>query len=122
VCAAPAATCNAIPTCDEGDSEVKSCADGESCYERSLCGTTILCRDDACDPESEHNRNYVALGDACLTVKYACPENTDSFRNDCGCGCEQDASCPEYVDCMPGGDLPPECSDETLCPFTVRAQ
>jgi hypothetical protein len=122
VCAAPAAQCNAIPVCDEGDTEVKACLEEEeSCYSRSLCGTTILCRDDSCDPDSEFNRNYVALGETCLLVDFACEENTEYFFNDCGCGCEQDSSCPEYLNCMPGGDVPPECSDETACPFTPRA-
>jgi hypothetical protein len=35
--------CAAAPGCDQGDLEVTSCASNTTCYERSACGTTIVC-------------------------------------------------------------------------------
>ena len=42
--------------------------------------------------------------------------------NECGCGCEQDESCPEYVDCQPGSGGDPLCTDTETRPYTVRAE
>lgn len=126
--------CTALPTCPSGDTKISgSCPTGSVCYPQSLCGTTITCGfpivdagtpDDAatCNPAIEYNRKYAAQSvRACETVDYACPAGTASFGNACGCGCEQDASCPQYVDCMPGpGALNSLCSTSS-CPYTVRA-
>lgn len=50
-CAHRTAQCEAIPQCDQGDTQVKSCPGGTgiSCYPRSVCGSTITCMHrDAC--------------------------------------------------------------------------
>lgn len=77
----------------------------------------------SCDPQSERDRKYVATNPgACALIDYLCPVNTTYFGNDCGCGCEQDASCPDYVDCMPGpGPQNSLCSSPSQCPYTIRA-
>jgi hypothetical protein len=120
IACAPDPNCNALPACDERDSFVGWCNDGERCYERSLCGTTILCVDDACDPLLEFDRYYVAMDDSCRLLDFACEESTERFDNECGCGCAQDPNCPAYVDCTPDADVPPECTDRSSCPFTPR--
>jgi hypothetical protein len=143
-----AVCCNAIPTCGFAEREVQSaeaCRLIPTCREVSLCCTTIYCEalrpgsggssgaagsggaagsEGACDPEAEPDRDYVGKSrEACSVIRFACPENTVSFQNDCGCGCEQDESCPDFVDCMPGSDPKPGCSAEEreLCPYTVIA-
>jgi hypothetical protein len=74
------------------------CPPDDSCYTRSVCGTTIWCLD-RCNPDTEHNREYLlkecAPGDGWL-----CPANTQSFVNECGCGCEQDPNCPPTFYCQ----------------------
>lgn len=123
LCATPTAMCNALPLCDEGDSQVDECPADASCYSRTLCGSTILCADLTCDPADEYNRKYVSTG-SCDTIDFECDGATTPFFNDCGCGCEQDSSCPVSIDCSPGAQPRPECSDEELltrCPYTVRA-
>ncbi len=85
------------------------------CDENGSVGCTkIAC---PCDPDSEWWRKYVAKSPAeCQSIKYDCPEHTTPFSNSCGCGCEQDASCPEWFDCMP----PAPCDADMLkkCPFS----
>jgi hypothetical protein len=130
-CAKATAQCTAVPTCDSGDTQLLqgTCATSASCYERTVCGTTISCMKSAtgaCNPTTEYNRNYIATStSSCQAVKFACPANTTAFFNSCGCGCEQDASCPQYVDCMPGpGTQDPLCSStgaNDRCPYTTRA-
>jgi hypothetical protein len=78
----------------------------------------------ACDPSAEYNRSYVASSPAaCAVLLYVCPPNTTAFQNECGCGCEQSSSCPEYVDCMPGvGPENPLCDPSNdQCPYSDRA-
>ena len=129
-CAKPTAQCTAVPTCDSGDTQVQgTCPASASCYQRTVCGTTISCvksTADTCNPTNEYNRHYFATSsDSCQVVKFACPANTTAFFNSCGCGCEQDASCPQYVDCMPGpGTQDPLCATtggQDRCPYTTRA-
>jgi hypothetical protein len=119
------AQCNAFPTCDKGDTPVTGgeCPVDSSCYTRTLCGNTIYCADDFCDPESEYNLQYVAMGASCLLADFACPPQTEYFSNQCGCGCQQHASCPPAINCQPGPDPNPNCSDEILakCPYSPRA-
>jgi hypothetical protein len=145
-CAAATQQCNAYPSCDDGDEEVSgTCPASASCYTRTLCGSTITCQEGsggaagsagsngsgssgtagaACDPDTEHDRNYVSESvEGCMVIRYTCVEYTVPFSNACGCGCEQDASCPELVDCMPGPDPRPGCSADELarCPYTEIA-
>jgi hypothetical protein len=133
------ATCNAIPVCDAGDHEISGeCPPSVvACYSRTLCGTTIRCISESagggeggaggssCDPATEYNRKYVTTNpSSCLLIDYACPPTTEAFQNGCGCGCEQPASCPEFVDCAPRVDTrPPDplCADSGACPYTTRA-
>jgi hypothetical protein len=72
----------------------------------------------ACDPTKEWWRSYVSTDPAqCLVIDYGCPNNTTGFSNECGCGCEQDASCPQWFDCMP----PSPCDVTKLkeqCPYS----
>lgn len=123
-CAPATVQCAAVPVCDAGDTEITGeCPPDLSCYTRTLCGSTINCKRAStdCDPETEYNRNYVADAEGCKLIKFACQTNTTMFSNACGCGCEQDSTCPEFVDCMPGpGTRSPLCSN-TSCPFTIRA-
>ena len=75
--------------------------------------------DPLCDPAAEWWRDYVVDDPvACAAAFFGCPEPTEMFHNDCGCGCEQSEDCPEYVDCMPPS--PPECAiTQALCPYTT---
>jgi hypothetical protein len=72
----------------------------------------------------EPDRRYVAKTPAtCALIDFSCPANTAYFGNDCGCGCEQGADCPDSVDCMPGAQTQDKlCSDEGIarCPYTLR--
>lgn len=123
-CAPATVQCAAVPVCDPGDTEVTgACPPDLSCYTRTICGSTINCKraSTSCDPEAEYNRKYVADATGCQTIRFTCEANTTMFSNACGCGCEQDSTCPEFVDCMPGpGTRSPLCSN-TSCPFTLRA-
>jgi len=123
--------CNGLPRCNGGDTQIASqsaCPSGAQCYSVSLCCSQIWCArlpSDAsvCNPTAEYNRKYMGTSAAqCQVIKFACPTNTTMFSNSCGCGCEQPASCPEYVDCMPGPSPATNslCSD-SACPYTIRA-
>jgi hypothetical protein len=76
----------------------------------------------ACDPANEtHRRNYVGTSPAsCAAMDFVCTGNTTYFFNQCGCGCEQDPSCPEWFDCMPGPNTTP-CNESDIharCPYS----
>lgn len=124
--------CNAMPVCGSGEVQVASqaaCPANSQCHSISICCTTIWCAQvtaqDAgtCNPSTEFNRHYAGTSPSqCQVIDYACPANTTMFSNTCGCGCQQDASCSQYVDCMPGpGTSNPLCSDSSRCPYTLRA-
>ena len=103
---------------------------GESFPDKDGCNT-CTCEDDgsvactdkacACNPDVEYWRHYVADPNTCALADLACPENTKGFGNECGCGCEQAESCPEWVNCQPGAGA--NC-DELLakCPYSKVAQ
>jgi len=80
--------------------------------------TKVAC---ACDPTGEWWRKYVSESPSeCMVIDYSCPINTTAFSNDCGCGCEEAASCPQSFDCMP----PKMCDVAALmaeCPYSVIA-
>lgn len=88
-----------------------------SCTDGGISCTKVGC---ACDPQKEWWRHYVALSPSeCAVIDYGCPENTKGFENACGCGCEQDASCPPTIDCLP----PTDCSDLVKkCPYSAVAK
>jgi hypothetical protein len=106
--------CGCCP-CGDGTTETRNgilyvCTGG--CYAPSVDAGT-------CDPAKEtHQRNYVATSPAqCMAVRFACAANTTMFQNACGCGCEQDPSCPDWFDCMP----PAPCDEQQIhakCPFS----
>jgi hypothetical protein len=74
-----------------------------------------------CNPTAEWYRDYIGTSSTvCAVIKFTCPVNTTYFSNDCGCGCEQAASCPEWLNCMP--PTPTPCSDMQLqCPYSQVA-
>ncbi|HET9934457.1 MAG TPA: hypothetical protein VFQ35_27325 [Polyangiaceae bacterium] len=121
-CAHPNPTCLALPACDPGDMEITGeCPPDGSCYQRTVCGSTINCLDTACDPSTEPNKKYVATApSACALIDFVCPANTKYFQNGCGCGCEQDPVCPPVIDCQPGGNQDPLCSQASKCPYSMR--
>jgi hypothetical protein len=75
-----------------------------------------------CNPELEHHRNYIGDLETCARADFSCKEPTTGFSNACGCGCEQDASCPPAFDCGPNARPAPglECTPENLarCPLS----
>lgn len=128
-CVRATVNCFALPACDPGDTQqIGPCPSPYSCYSRSACGVTVMCVDtvqDAgvCNPDTEYNRNYVDTDpQQCQDISFGCVAYSRYFINDCGCGCEQDPTCPESVDCTPGqGTMDPLCSaDSTRCPYTIR--
>jgi hypothetical protein len=93
-----------------------------SCMEDgSVACTKKAC---ACSPETETNRRY-KMRDAsqCKAALFQCDPGTKPFFSDCGCGCEQPATCPQFVNCMPGPGAQP-CNEDEIkksCPFTQIA-
>jgi hypothetical protein len=87
-----------------------------TCYEGGAVGcTTMAC---VCDPTAEWYRHYVATSPSqCELIDYECPANTTYFGNDCGCGCEQDRSCPQWFDCMEGSACDPVAIKQK-CPYS----
>lgn len=80
--------------------------------------TEIAC---PCDPANEWWRNYVATNPkTCEVIDYACTGNTTPFTNACGCGCEQDASCPQVIDCKPPKPCDPALIEK--CPYSYVAK
>ncbi len=76
----------------------------------------------SCDPSKEPNRKYVAHSpEQCMLVRYACEPNTVGFSNACGCGCEQPATCPAFINCMPGPGPSSCAADRARCPYTPVA-
>jgi len=129
--------CLAIPICNDEETEISgpdACPPSATCRELSVCCSTIWCATSvgsggtggsggvaSCDPEREHDRVYAGDSpEACMVIRWPCPLNAEWFSNACGCGCEQSADCPEFVDCMPGPDPRPGCSADELarCPYT----
>jgi hypothetical protein len=134
--------CLAYPTCAPGEVEHQGpCAPELGCRSVTICCSTIQCVPEspatggsggtggdpsdagvACDPELEHDRNYIGDLELCARVDFDCAAPTKMFFSACGCGCEQDASCPPAFDCGPGERIAPElaCTEENLlrCPFS----
>ncbi len=106
---------------------------GETFPARDGCNTCVCQADGAiactemvcptCDPAAETNRReYVSTDPVeCALIDYLCVESTRTFNNDCGCGCEQSADCPDWIDCMPGS-ADAACADleafAARCPYT----
>ena len=100
-------------------------AAGDDCNDCTCGGdgkvvcTTKSC---ACDASTEWWRDYASTDLAeCAVIFIGCPENTIGFDNACGCGCEQDKTCPETFDCKP----PKSCDVADIkkkCPYSKIAQ
>jgi hypothetical protein len=107
------------PTCTYGG---KKYTPGESfpsldgCNTCTCTGTGVGCTKKACacDPAKEWWRKYYTPKECAAGV--ACPAYTTPFQNACGCGCEQDASCPEWYDCMPPSPCDPD--EMKKCPYS----
>jgi hypothetical protein len=121
-------------SCTELDCTVEECTYAGVTYKKGatfaaldgcnqcICGsggafecTEVAC---PCDAENEWYRDYI--GDSpemCATIKFACPENTTYFGNACGCGCEQNLSCPQWFNCMPPAQCDPDEIKKT-CPYS----
>lgn len=101
-CATRVDQCDAIPTCDVGDTTLDGpCPPDVACYSRTLCDSTVWCID-RCNPETEHHRSYVGKNpEQCQVIDFSCGGATSHFQNECGCGCEQDADCPDVFFCQP---------------------
>ncbi len=119
-CSAPSCAAGYFPNGSQ-------CASSNTaCYTISFCAGAILAcvsADPICDRGSDYNRSYVQADTTrCQSIAIDCISGTQSFSNSCGCGCEQPASCPRSVDCMPGSAAPdPLCVDSTTCPLSPRA-
>lgn len=87
-----------------------------TCTDGGIVCTKVAC---SCDPTTEWWRDYVSTSvNECALIDFACPENTTGFQNACGCGCEQDASCPQTIDCQP----PTDCTElKKKCPYSLVA-
>ena len=85
-----------------------------SCTAQGVSCTEMAC---PCNPSKEWWRNYIGKSPQdCMAIKYACAENTTAFSNACGCGCEQDPSCPQTINCMPPA---PNCDAmKKKCPLS----
>lgn len=85
-----------------------------SCMENGMVACTkMYC---VCNPDKEWWRKYALLDEQkCWAAKIICPAGTAFFTNSCGCGCEQDTSCPEVLDCEP----PVDCTALRMeCPYS----
>ncbi|MCA9594618.1 MAG: hypothetical protein KC776_14940 [Myxococcales bacterium] len=106
-------------TCSYAGKEYK---DGESFPSLDGCNTCtctsggVGCTKKACacDPSKEWWRKYYTPAECKAGVQ--CPGYTTPFTNSCGCGCEQDASCPEWFDCMPPSPCDPDQMKQ--CPYS----
>jgi len=72
-----------------------------------------------CDAAAEWWRDYIAKSPAeCAAITYSCLAGTTRFANDCGCGCEQAATCEREINCFY-----PECSNASElaseCPYST---
>lgn len=87
---------------------------GVGCTKRACAPT--------CNEANEPNRRYVGHSpEQCQLVRFACEPGTSMFSNGCGCGCEQPADCPAFINCMPGPG-PSSCAIERArCPLTPVA-
>jgi hypothetical protein len=115
----------AVAMCPPGESLVapgNQCPADHSCYEHHQHCQRITCAVPPCDPSTEYNRDYVALGTQCESTDFYCAPYTFGFVNDCGCGCEQGFDCPPSFDCSRGAEPVPECEEVQYerCPFSER--
>jgi von Willebrand factor type C domain len=88
-----------------------------TCDDGGIACTEIAC---PCDPAKEWWRSYIGGPGDCAVIDFDCAAPTNAFENECGCGCEQPAWCPQVFDCQP----PTPCNVEEiaqLCPMSQIA-
>jgi hypothetical protein len=89
-----------------------------TCGEGGVGCTKRAC---TCNPDNEPNRKYLGDAETCMRIRYACDTNTTPFSNSCGCGCEQDSTCPEWINCMPGPGVTDCAAERARCPLSQVA-
>ncbi|WP_437282984.1 hypothetical protein WME90_21145 [Sorangium sp. So ce375] len=100
---------DSFPSLDGCNTCTCTAGGGVACTER-YCG---------CDPSSEWWRQYVSTSAReCAVIDFACTGDLTYVSNECGCGCEQDPSCPPSFDCKP----PKACDLDEIqrgCPYST---
>ena len=95
-----------------------------TCSDGGVACTEMACLPDDCDPDAEWWRDYVGESpEICAVIRFICPDNTEYFANDCGCGCEQSPNCPQWFNCMPSPNTP-GCDVDRIqadCPYSMIA-
>jgi hypothetical protein len=128
-------TCTGVAPCYPGEIQLgdnASCPNGGTCYLHLVCGKPVTCfvpfqdaGTPACSGTPPRGVHYVSTSlEKCKLIDYACPAGTMGYSDQCGCGCVQSASCPDYVNCapmIPPAPTNPLCADSTKCPYSVRA-
>ena len=95
--------------------------DRDGCNTCTCQGRGVSCTKEAhcaCQPEREWWLHYVVMGQPCQAENFACPSLTTPFVNACGCGCESQAVCTEFVSCTPSAPKP--CFNSN-CPYSKPA-
>lgn len=116
--------CLAYPSCDSGDLEVSECPADTTCYEASICGSTILCAEglDQCEayPTCEPGDEEVEV----------CPDDATCYEAE-ACGtvitCQSLVQCGAVPICDPGDTdvtaqgcpLDASCYEATMCGTTI---
>jgi len=91
--------CAAYPACDGSDQEVSECPADVTCYEASICGSTILCA-----PGQDQCEAYPACNSGDEEVDI-CPDDGSCYEAE-ACGsvitCHSLVQCGAYPSCDPG--------------------
>ncbi len=109
-----------VPTCSYDGATYTA---GQSFPSSDGCNTcscttngTVICTERAC--VADWNKHYVGTPSQCQVIRYTCVVGTTAFSDARGCGCEQPADCPRWINCEP----PRDCSAErTHCPLSQIA-
>jgi hypothetical protein len=132
----PTCTLQGAP-CQPGEAQIgnnTTCPKGGTCYQRAICGNVVTCfassaqdagasADAGCSGPPPRGVHYVSTSlQKCAVIDYACPAGTTGYGDSCGCGCQQNSNCPDYVNCQPGpGPTSALCADNSICPYSIRA-
>ncbi len=118
----PHGTCGALSDCQDPNNQwfAPACVGPVVC-EAGSCGKKCT-GVPTCDPDKEWYRNYIGTStEICTRILFHCPPNTKYFGNACGCGCEQDASCPKWINCMPPMHTQSCAELQEKCPYSEVA-
>ena len=122
-------TLAACYTCKDGDTGYFA---GQSVPSRDGCNT-CMCEDTGdircteqlclCDPATDWGKKYVLTDPMrCASADTPpCPANTTPFQNECGCGCAQGSSCPEWINCLPSPQANDCATLAQTCPYSKLA-